>query len=557
MADQPNIMFKRGLQANLPGANNATDGTFYLTTDTQRLYVGIDSKLAELNKTIRSVNSIAALQALRGPVGNNANDGVAEGDFYYVKTGASSTSGNILAYCSGVASDGTPTWVQINPDTDTTINSSTNAVSVSSVAASGTDAAGASISMSVTDGEHTASGSAKILGSKNITVERDSNGNIVISTGDAVNTTYELKTTTNANKGVIFLDSTGTDSSIDIVGGNDVTVKSTTVGKIDIDVADMRTSEVAITAENEGFSIQTTAGGDTVTATYGDDEVFDPTITVGANIAGKEIIHFTNGDAALPVYTKTEVDNLFTAEKKTFDAMHYMGLVSGSAELLAKTNVGNGDVWKANSEFVFNNTDIHVGDLFIAKGTESNGVLTNTVAIWEIVPSGDDQTISATATTDGIKVSDQNGTLAELEVAAGTKIIRTEATTDNKTTVTFAHETITAPTATSGAAVTQADHTSQEFTAITGITEDGYGHVTGYTTKKLTVKDTHNDVTGVELASTSTNNVATTQIVVTTQDSADGVDGEFSIGAATDSMIKVEATGSATTLSLVWGSFDS
>ena len=34
-----NIMFKRGLQANLP--QTAVDGSFYLTEDTQRLYVGI------------------------------------------------------------------------------------------------------------------------------------------------------------------------------------------------------------------------------------------------------------------------------------------------------------------------------------------------------------------------------------------------------------------------------------------------------------------------------------------------------------------------------------
>ena len=48
-----NIMFKRGLQANLP--QTAVDGSFYLTEDTQRLYVGIGENNApvELNRTIR------------------------------------------------------------------------------------------------------------------------------------------------------------------------------------------------------------------------------------------------------------------------------------------------------------------------------------------------------------------------------------------------------------------------------------------------------------------------------------------------------------------------
>ena len=44
-----NIMFRRGLQANLP--QTAVDGPFSLTEDTQRLYVGIGENNApvELN----------------------------------------------------------------------------------------------------------------------------------------------------------------------------------------------------------------------------------------------------------------------------------------------------------------------------------------------------------------------------------------------------------------------------------------------------------------------------------------------------------------------------
>jgi hypothetical protein len=38
-----NVAFKRGLSANLP-IGNAVDGVFYLTTDTNRLYVGNSNK---------------------------------------------------------------------------------------------------------------------------------------------------------------------------------------------------------------------------------------------------------------------------------------------------------------------------------------------------------------------------------------------------------------------------------------------------------------------------------------------------------------------------------
>ena len=107
-----NVLFKRGLHSALPAANAATDGVFYLTTDTNRLYVGQGTNLVELNKSITVVDTIANLPAV-------AN--VEVGQFYYVKgpnAGADNVqNGNILAVC---VSDGTTKrWVQVNPDTNT------------------------------------------------------------------------------------------------------------------------------------------------------------------------------------------------------------------------------------------------------------------------------------------------------------------------------------------------------------------------------------------------------------------------------------------------------
>ena len=41
-----NVLFKRGLQANLP-KSNIIDGAFYLTTDTNRLYIGNNTELVD------------------------------------------------------------------------------------------------------------------------------------------------------------------------------------------------------------------------------------------------------------------------------------------------------------------------------------------------------------------------------------------------------------------------------------------------------------------------------------------------------------------------------
>lgn len=531
-----NIMFKRGLQANLP--QTAVDGSFYLTEDTQRLYVGIGENNApvELNRTIRSVESLTALNALKGPVGSNANDGVAVGDFYYVAGGADSVSGNILAYCSAVDATGKPTWIQINPDTNTKLATSTSAVTKTAVGSGVTGGVKVATSVSDTEGR-TASGDFQIIGSENITVAL-LDGKIKISTPDGSDTTYEIKTQANSSKGTILLDSTGTDSSINIGGKNsDVTVTSDDSGNITIGVTDMRTKKIAVDAKptsGNGFDLKVD-GMD-----VGD---FDPTIKLGDNAA----IHFVDGNATLPVYTKTEVDTKVSNSLKTFDAMAYKGTVTSADASTKLASTGNvGDTYKAAGDITAP-VKAHTGDLIIAAGTD--GAVT-----WDVIPSGDDQTITGAATTSGISVSDQSGTLAEISVVKGSKINVSNSIEGKKTTLTVGHEAITQPTPVAGTAVTQTAKSSAEFTAITDITEDGYGHVTGITTKKLTVVDTHNDVSGVSAVASGSNNKVETEISVSTTDGTTKT-GKFSIGAAADSIIKVTGSGSATTLALEWGSF--
>lgn len=127
-----NVLFKRGQHSQLfnnDGTPKITiqDGTFYLTEDTNRLYVGqrastaanAEVKLIELNKSITTVNSIA----------NLPTTGVQIGQFYYVTgtnlhQGDTATNGNILAVVTGFDTENNnkPIWVQVNPDTNTDTN---------------------------------------------------------------------------------------------------------------------------------------------------------------------------------------------------------------------------------------------------------------------------------------------------------------------------------------------------------------------------------------------------------------------------------------------------
>lgn len=112
-----NVLFKRGHHANLPvsGTNAVIDGAFYLTDDTNRLYVGQGHNLVELNKSITTVATVNDLPAVTD---------VEVGQFYYIQ-GASNatpnsdgTNKNILAVVIDDPVSG-KRWVQVNPDTNT------------------------------------------------------------------------------------------------------------------------------------------------------------------------------------------------------------------------------------------------------------------------------------------------------------------------------------------------------------------------------------------------------------------------------------------------------
>lgn len=91
-----NVSFKRGLSTALSNVA-VEDGVFYLTTDTNRLYVGQGSKLAELNQSVTTYATWAAMEASAPKQ---------EGQFYYA------IQENVLAcYLPDLNK-----WQQINPD---------------------------------------------------------------------------------------------------------------------------------------------------------------------------------------------------------------------------------------------------------------------------------------------------------------------------------------------------------------------------------------------------------------------------------------------------------
>lgn len=98
-----NVSFKRGLQADLPNSN-IVDGAFYLTTDTNRLYVGgANDKLELLNQSIK-------FYTYNDVFHENSTVPKVEGQFYYL------SDKNILCTFAKTKTHPDGEWVQINPD---------------------------------------------------------------------------------------------------------------------------------------------------------------------------------------------------------------------------------------------------------------------------------------------------------------------------------------------------------------------------------------------------------------------------------------------------------
>lgn len=262
-----NVSFKRGLQANLP-SSNIVDGAFYLTTDTNRLYVGgANNKLELLNQAVKVYDKWDTIRAI-------TNTAV-EGQFYYAQ------EDNVLCtYSNGK-------WTQINPDhndivfvsnlnvtktTDTTgetkklayqitlkqsqkdatsgegatteygndviatfeIDSNdltTIASDVSVALESNAIAGGNGFELKNSGGGANSSKTVQIKGGDNVSITRAEDGNITIAATDT-NTTYELASPAGSTNIVLNGGDEGDAPSIELSGDDKITVKGDDVDKI-------------------------------------------------------------------------------------------------------------------------------------------------------------------------------------------------------------------------------------------------------------------------------------------------------------------------------------
>ena len=488
MALNDKVMFKLGTQAKIDEMitkqTGYSIGTFYLTKDSDRLYVGQATGLKLLNKSVQVVETEEGLTTLTASWG--ADKLSHKDDLAYI------SGKNILAYFNGTG------WTQINPDHNDQLKS---------VLVNVEDATkGAKVTTEVEVGEITKSDAFTITGANGAKVEKVDDSNNIKVTGD----TYTMAV--NADKdNDVDIDLTSSlgqaASKVHIVGGNNVTIsKGTADNTINIAAKD--------TTLSEGVASITSTGELTVEITDTAGKSVSPNVTLGAYL--DDGFHAIGGNTTetksqWPVYTKRQVDDKF----KTLNPMRYRGTLgsSGQHNITADfnlvdglTDVSSGDMFLVSGSAKYG-TDktAKSGDILIASGTENNdGVFDNTHPItWNFIPSGDDQeldtqyTFTVDKSTNTMTIySNLNGTdnsVGKIQLLAGSDITLSTTTNDtpdgggdkNQLLTTIAHAALfdaSKNISKSTANLTQANNT---FNAIKNITVNKNGHVTAIETETV------------------------------------------------------------------------
>lgn len=555
------VMFRRGLQENIP-SSGATDGAFYLTTDTHRLYVGNSSGTCDLlSQAVVTVANVAALSTYPK----------VEGQFYYA------ISENVLCTVSGNQ------YIQINPDTYTTatkvvvgtvvggngakitigLESSDSSKDIYSndagnISATFTGAGDAYITPTASVDE--GAGSIEVYSSP-YTLD----GSAAISSGQK---TWSLKKT--AKDGTVT--SAG---DIKIEAGSNISLSETNgivtiTGAAASDISVLKRDSLQIeNSSTAGFDVTITDASNASTI-----DNLDPIVKVGNDnatnkaLSGAQQIHFINGISDLPVYTMKQVDDLF----KVANAMTYRGTVATKAALDAET-VHNGDTWLASADIVQLNAK--KGDLIIAQGNEGDGG-TISSPTWQVVESGNDidtqyafkpypDNIPGIVLYETTGNEGDTGSL-EIKIAAGDNWldVRNTGSEGANQKAVFEHKTLANSAAASEDSTKDVTVSNggialkDTFTAVTSLVADAAGHITGWKTSEFTVSDTILSNINSSLTITPTTidtNDAKITIGLTVADTSETKVTKSAEVNFRSSSIKFSASSNNITADLVWGTF--
>ena len=538
------VKFKLGTQASLNTLKASQKGwevgTFYLTSDSSRLYIGQADELALLNKSVEIYDNLNTLKA-KTTVST-------EGDIAYC------VNENVLAYYNGT------TWNQINPDDDTILLALTQ--SVSSV----TDGVKITTGGTNSDSKKTVTGAdVTITGVNGAKVAMASNTALTI-TGD----TYTLNAQEHATNDIdlVLGSALQDDSTVHIKGGDNVTITKTADSNgIQIAAKDTKLNDISLGLGADGeLQVGASDTGNTNVLKkqklgyFIDGSYYG----IGSNETAKKV--------DLPVYSKDQVDNLI----KKLDGMTYRGTIGTSGTTF--TMDASFNVLKGGTA-----AEIHIGDMFLVQGgkltyatgkqaetgdmliatakdgkSETNGVLAIGDVEWTFIPSGDDSKTDTTyifkasgaADSMTITSSTGGGVVGKIAFTEGDGIVIES--TDNggssptELSVNIKHNTYNTTKTPGNKSLTNGG----TFDVIDSITYDN-GHITGINTKTI---QTLEYKPGPDVA---TKDAGANSVTIAHNLSAGGnlVSDDNAKMVLKSDTLKLTASGNTVTADLVWGSF--
>ena len=533
-----NVGFRQGPQSNvdtiISAGKGAINGSFYLTNDSHRLYIGAASDSQPGEYTLYAVNegveNVASLTDLLNRNWDADAKKAAAGRFYYIE------DRNVLAIFNG------KDFIQINVDTDT---------SIKNVEFSGTKAqAGESIDIQqvITWGDRNTESTSKIqlvtdngLTCETVMLEdKNAQGEVirrypkVTISGDS----YSFSQVTipeGKNEFTLALQSengVSTGDPLKFKGAGGVHFSMDADGNIIVASDDTQILEDSLKVENTAtglkISLTDSKGINTSTAFW------SPFIMYGQadDEAGRSKAQFSQGTAKLDIYTADEIDQLL----KDLNGMTYKGTLGDSGSYATQI-VFNGTVGQIVRDG--NALPCRIGDMIVlAESTEVNGkkyapgtiVICRSTSGSEMVNGEIDPNNLTFDIIDAIENTDTTYVLQSLTSAHGVQLVdknlisagylvfeqgkAKKTLTDNngntttvdvtglnvhvdsqnttgKTTIVIYHEAI-ARTDEAGTKAQSAE--SFKFTAIESVETDDTGHVSKVVTKEVTVYDTANDV---------------------------------------------------------------
>lgn len=470
------LFFKNGTQTNYNGLEKKDAGTFYVTSDTHRLYLGEDL-LSQAVVTVETINNLS-------------QDLHIDGQIAYVQ------KGNILC----IYDSSLNTWAQLNPDTAI--------AGLSQYVETSAGVTTVSTSIKENRGEHVEKpfqGSFKVAGENGIEIGSSDNGS-TLKVG-----LQQLALANGENQVTLAVGKSN--NKITIKGDGDTSVSSDESGiTISTTANDYRVvGTTQNSANHTGFTIGSEAQGFSLNGTLhledknhkGNTEdvamesaSIDPVISIGQK--GNSSAHFANGEAVIDTYTQAEIQNKIDEAKRQMDAMTYKGKLD-STKGLPTAEVQIGDTYMVAEAGVYipnDNKKYPVGTLIVAKGTEDKktGFITSNLG-WDAVQASDTDTtytLTGSAEDKAIILRPSAGSEQSLTIADD-KIVTSAITTDaaGAPTLTIKHNAVD-HTATTGAAIEQATGQTATLSYISAVSVNDQGHVTNVTTTTAKLLDTVN-----------------------------------------------------------------